>query len=358
MKKVLMALILLLALFIGPMQEQSVEAASKSFKDVTNTHPNKKEIDYLVEMNIIKGYPDGSFRPGNTVTNGQAAIMVARALKLNLNGRPNPNFSDVFSTTSGFKEIAALVDEKIIPKEQKFNPSSPISRETMARMLVNAFKLEGVHHVNFSDVPPNYWAYSYITKLAANQVTTGYADGTFGPKTAVTRGHFSAFIARALNPAYKPGKSIVRGVNFDMTVRQVEKMESARLLGKESEANITVLTYETVRFGYYAHLNYYFEDGKLLYILYDFLPDQDDYNTWEEMTYMHDALHVEAVKELGDDYFYHSDNYSSIIANWEKDHYSALLLVDDEDYYTAARLLYYKNTFTLHETLADFSSIE
>lgn len=340
MRKTLWIVVLVLTLVSNLFLGFSVEASGKQFKDVPNNHQNKREIDYLVNLNVIKGYPDGRFKPMNAVTNGQAAMMIARALKVNLNNRPNPNFSDVFPTTSGFKEIAALVDEGIISQGKTFNPGLPISREAMARMLTRAFQLEGVHHVNFSDVPPHYWAYPYITKLAANNITTGYLDGTFKPKTTVTRAHFSAFMARALNSTYKPQPAVTRGINFNMNVKQVERMESAWLIKKDVEGTITKLTYDTTKFGYYAHLYYYFDRGQLLFIVYDFLPSKNSYDSYYEMEALHALLQREAVKEFGYDYFYNTNYYSKFTTNWYKNFYMTWLWVHDEQLYTTAEFVY------------------
>jgi hypothetical protein len=175
-----------------------------NFKDVSNDFWAKAEIDYLMGEGIIRGYQDGTFKPNHDVTNSQAAIMLVRALKVNTTNRPNPNFSDVSSTHPAYKEIATAVDAGIFPKGKTFDPNGPISRESMARALVNAFKLQGTKSFRFSDVPSSYWAYPYIVKLAENDITTGYSDGTFKAKNNVTRAQFAAFTARALSSDYRP----------------------------------------------------------------------------------------------------------------------------------------------------------
>lgn len=199
----LLALILVLVFNVHAVQ------ASASFKDVSNDHWAKSEIDYLVNLGVIRGYNDGAFMPNNSVTNAQVALMLVRALNLDTDGRPNPGLSDVYSANHAFKEIATVVDEGIFPEEQKFNPNMPITREAMARALANAFQLqaddsEGDYQTAFWDVPTNYWAYDYINKLQSNHITTGYRDGTFRPKNTLTRAQFAAFIARALDEAFKP----------------------------------------------------------------------------------------------------------------------------------------------------------
>lgn len=203
MRKLLVSVFSFILALMLSISSVSVTSAATSFKDVPSNHWAKKEIDYLVGKGVIKGYNDGTFKPNNNVTNAQVATMLVRALKLNIDGRPNPNFTDVFSTNPAFKEIATAVDVGIFPKGKTFSPNSPISREAMARALVNAFKLQGTSNVYFSDVPTSYWAYQYITRLAANNITTGYSDGTFKPKNKVTRAQFAAFVARALNDSFR-----------------------------------------------------------------------------------------------------------------------------------------------------------
>ncbi|HWO98321.1 MAG TPA: S-layer homology domain-containing protein [Bacillus sp. (in: firmicutes)] len=176
----------------------------ENFKDVSNDFWAKAEIDYLMGEGIIRGYQDETFKPNNHVTNSQAAIMLVRALKLNTYNPPNPGFSDVSPAHPAYKEIAAAVNAGLFPGGETFHPNESISRESMARALVNAFKLQGTKSFSFSDVPASYWAYPYIAKLAENDITTGYSDGTFKPKNNVTRAQFAAFTARALSSDYRP----------------------------------------------------------------------------------------------------------------------------------------------------------
>ncbi|QVY61305.1 bifunctional 2',3'-cyclic-nucleotide 2'-phosphodiesterase/3'-nucleotidase [Cytobacillus gottheilii] len=51
----------------------------------------------------------------------------------------------------------------------------------------------------FTDVPAGFWAYDYITELAEKGVINGTTETTFSPSANVTRGQFTAFIARAFD---------------------------------------------------------------------------------------------------------------------------------------------------------------
>jgi len=46
----------------------------------------------------------------------------------------------------------------------------------------------------FSDVPPSYYAYGYITWLYCRGAITGYSDGTFRPEATVTRGQTAKIV--------------------------------------------------------------------------------------------------------------------------------------------------------------------
>lgn len=177
--------------------------ASAAFKDVSQSYWANEEIVYLTDQKIISGFKDQSFQPNTSVTKIQAMIMVAKALNLDLTNRPDPGFSDLSKTSTGYAAAAAIVDEGLFPKSAALKPAEPISRVQMARMLTTAFKWKSSNAVSFKDVPKNFWGYPYITALADQNITLGYPDGTFKPNNALTRSQFSVFLARALNDNYK-----------------------------------------------------------------------------------------------------------------------------------------------------------
>ncbi len=51
-------------------------AAAAGYPDVSDTHWAGKQIAYLQDE--IKGYPDGTFQPENTVTRGEFLTLFAR----------------------------------------------------------------------------------------------------------------------------------------------------------------------------------------------------------------------------------------------------------------------------------------
>ena len=61
-------------------QFADIESASNSFSDVSTRHWAADEIAVCAKMGWINGYPDGSFRPDQTVTRAEMMAMINRAL--------------------------------------------------------------------------------------------------------------------------------------------------------------------------------------------------------------------------------------------------------------------------------------
>lgn len=177
-----------------------VQAAS-NFKDVSENYWAYPAIKELTDEQIILGYTDGTFKPHAAVTRAQSAMFIVRALDIPTTEYANPGFSDVSTKTSGYAEIAALVDMGVLSKAKKFNPSEPATRGQMAKMLALAFELKGTSNKtnNFKDVSVNNSFYPFINALVANGVTEGTAIDRFGTYDNVTRVQMAVFIKKILD---------------------------------------------------------------------------------------------------------------------------------------------------------------
>ncbi|RTQ96280.1 S-layer homology domain-containing protein [Lysinibacillus telephonicus] len=188
----LLALLLVLAF---PLQKAD---AALAFKDVGDAY--SKVINEFVDLGIVGGYEDQTFRPNNNVTRGQAATMLARALKLDTNKVDAVEYKDIDKDYPSYKEIAAVTNAGIMSGNiGKFEPNKPLTRVQMATILANAFDLKGNGSASFKDVPKDHYGYEAIDALYANNITTGYENKTFKPSKPLTRAHFVVFLSRALD---------------------------------------------------------------------------------------------------------------------------------------------------------------
>ncbi|WP_339171211.1 S-layer homology domain-containing protein [Solibacillus sp. FSL R5-0691] len=175
-----------------PLTEASA-ASTKQFSDVPASKYFAEAVYDLAERNILGGYPDGTFKPGNSITRGQAAAIIAKMVKLDTANVKDPKFKDVSTANGYYKAIAALAEQGIINGygDGRYGPNDPIKRGQMASILVKAFDLPrydyNSNEILFKDV--NYTSHGLnifiIYKLG---ITTGTTPNTFSPNAFITRG--------------------------------------------------------------------------------------------------------------------------------------------------------------------------
>ncbi|WP_084244400.1 S-layer homology domain-containing protein [Planomicrobium okeanokoites] len=175
----------------------------KAYPDVDFNHWAYKEIEYILERNIISGYPSGDFKPENKTSRAEAAKMLVLALKLEIIN-VSPKYKDVSSQHWAKDYIATATKAGLFGgyPDGSFRPNNILTRAEMSKILVIAYKFEGESSVNFSDVS-NSWAKSYISKLVINDIATGFPDNTFKPNTPTTRAQFSTFLARSMDNKFR-----------------------------------------------------------------------------------------------------------------------------------------------------------
>lgn len=214
--KRLFSVVLIVMLMMQSLSAAAIASPQKGFKDLPKY---QKEIGELVELGIINGYPDNTFRPNLPITRLQAVIMIAREMQLDTKNQPDPNFKDVKKGMPGYEAIAAAVARGIISgkADGNFDPQGKLSRAEMAKILVKAYSLEtpATYSKKFKDVPKTYWAHGFIQAIAANNITTGYGDGTFRPGDHITRLQFSLFLSRYIN-GIKKGESEALAQKFNL----------------------------------------------------------------------------------------------------------------------------------------------
>lgn len=211
--------LVLFVLVLGLVAPINGQAAS-GFKDVSASYTFYDEVLYLSGKEVIAGFADGTFKPNNTVTRAQAAMMLGRALNLNGEARKT-KFKDVPAKVTGSGYIASAVEKGIISgyADGTYRPHESVTRGQMAIFLNRAFALSTGQKNDFSDVSAKMVAYQSILNVSANGIASGYTDGTYRPNLAVTRGQFSAFMARTLEPSFRAGMVHFPDKNFERVIR-------------------------------------------------------------------------------------------------------------------------------------------
>jgi hypothetical protein len=150
----------------------------------------------------IQGYPDNTVRPEGFVTREEVAAVFYRLLdpvyRLSVISE-NEDFSDVSAERWSTKHIATLYNGKIIEgyPDGSFKPGSSITRAELAAIASRFDKLSALQDNSLSDIE-GHWAIEYINSAAAKGWVNGYPDGSFMPDKYITRAEFVTLVNNVL----------------------------------------------------------------------------------------------------------------------------------------------------------------
>ncbi|MBE0448227.1 MAG: S-layer homology domain-containing protein [Actinobacteria bacterium] len=161
-----------------------------NFSDVPANAWFKPYVDALVANSIVGGYPDNTFRPLNNITRAEFAKMIILAIGENPSTAPS-SFTDVLNSHWAKAYIQRARELNIIGgyPDGTFRPNANVSRQEIAKMVVLAAKhqLTTSYRADFTDVPSTLWSWPYILTAKDFDVISGYPDKTFRPTNPATR---------------------------------------------------------------------------------------------------------------------------------------------------------------------------
>lgn len=183
---------------------QSPGYMDNRFSDLKEGAWYTEPIQYLVENNVVSGYPDGTFKPAHSITREEVVTLLGRSLGLDGTLRAS-GFSDVDSKSFGSGFIASSQENSLITgyPDGTFKPKASITRGDVALIIYRAFDYPVSKQESFTDVDADKYYYEAINSLKDMNIADGYEDGTFKPYQSISRAEFSVLLARALNEEFK-----------------------------------------------------------------------------------------------------------------------------------------------------------
>ena len=176
---------------------------SEAFSDVLAGSWYYDNVMQAAAAGIVSGYPDGTFKPGNSVTRRDFAIMLTQMLGVSNDGTAVSPFIDVDDDDYGVVSIAYCKAHNIISgyDDGTFKPDATITRQEAASMIVKAM---GVSKASDELYPDDStiagWAKDAVYKAKAAGLMKGYEeDGTFRPTGKITRAEAASIMVNALN---------------------------------------------------------------------------------------------------------------------------------------------------------------
>ncbi|PFN23203.1 S-layer homology domain-containing protein [Bacillus cereus] len=159
----------------------------------------EQSVNYLVDKQVLIGYPDGTFGSNVTLDRASAATIITKALGIEIDPKAKPSFKDS-QDHWGAPYIAAAEKVGIIKGEGNgiFNPTGKVTRAAMATMLVNAYKLQSTAHDNgqskFEDLK-GHWGEKFANVLIDLKISNG-TDNGWQPNRFITRAEAAQLTAK------------------------------------------------------------------------------------------------------------------------------------------------------------------
>ena len=160
------------------------------FSDVTSSTWCYKYVVEMCDADVIDGYSNGTFRPNNTVTYGQALKLIMLAAGYPVQEKTGTHWASGYLTKAkSDKLVSGTVDL-----------DAPITRLAVAQIAAKAMELSTSE---LSSVKPfTDTSDVYVQALSAAGIVEGYFSGgtsTFRPSNTLTRGQVAAIVWRMKN---------------------------------------------------------------------------------------------------------------------------------------------------------------
>lgn len=153
-------------------------------------HWAQSTITQWTSKGYISGYPDGTFKPDNSITRAEFVVLVNKAMGYTKKG--NAYFKDLSSSHWAYNEIMKGVSAGYISGDASgtFRPDDPVSRQEAAVMISKILDLgknpaAAAKFVDYRFIPA--WSVGYVGSVTEAGIMSGYPDGDFKADRVLTR---------------------------------------------------------------------------------------------------------------------------------------------------------------------------
>jgi hypothetical protein len=179
------------------------QACEDVFTDVAPDHAFCDEIAWMGATGVSTGsQPGPQYKPSPAVSRAAMSAFMYR-----LAGSPpfdppgTPSFDDVSSSHPFFAEVEWMAAEEITTGfgDGTYRPGAAVSRQAMSAFmyrLASEPEFDPPTTPTFPDVGTGNQFFAEIEWMAAEEITTGFADGTYRPGAGVSRQAMAAFMYR------------------------------------------------------------------------------------------------------------------------------------------------------------------
>ncbi len=181
----------------------AVDMAEPIIPDVKSSNWFSREMIYLFDKHILKGANNNALRPSANISRAEAITMIGRAIGLDGTLRAT-KFTDVSRESFAAGYIQSALEKGIIKgfPNGTFRPDQPVTRAEMAILVAKAYSFTGDTSEKIVDISDQVTGFAQIKALYKAGITKGYPDETYKPYRPITRAEYSVFLARAENSLF------------------------------------------------------------------------------------------------------------------------------------------------------------
>ncbi len=175
--------------------------AAATYSDLPEVNRNYPAIEYLSEVGIIKGYPDGTFKPDNPVNRVEFLKLVLESSEITTDVSEPTDFPDVKNDRWYSKYVRKAYKEGWIEgyPDETFKPEQPINKVEALKIIgeVQKWNLpEDTTSPSFNDISLDAWYAPYIS-YAKNKNYLEETTINFIPETKYSRAKISELLFRS-----------------------------------------------------------------------------------------------------------------------------------------------------------------
>ncbi|OGC04108.1 hypothetical protein A2276_05780 [candidate division WOR-1 bacterium RIFOXYA12_FULL_43_27] len=192
------------------------------FKDVPENHWAYNQISLLATQGIIKGYPDGNFRPEGKINRSEIATVLVRTADVKVQ-KGKHLFSDVSPKSWAYDQIftAASVGYVNGYPDARFKPQKGITR---AEAVTTVSKFANVvpvkYNKEYKDIKPSHWAAGYVAGAKTAGMLQYVTSDKLSPNSWITRAEAVEILYRTQTVQDVLAKGILKGQKTAVAVKK------------------------------------------------------------------------------------------------------------------------------------------
>lgn len=228
------ALILTLAMVLTMAGALTSEAAGGKLADIREAPWAQQAVTEMNASEIISGYPDGMFKPYNSVTRLEAIAMLIRVLGLEdqamMLQNTNVDYKMPANLFWGKGYLIMGVQRGMLDKDYLYQlePASPANRAEVAVLVYHALKLNSDGStLTFADndqIPQGYR--DFVSAVVKNNIMTGLPGNVFKPNDEINRAQMAVLLSRIVENNF--AGDIVKARRSSGTLSSILPVDSNR----------------------------------------------------------------------------------------------------------------------------------